>query len=1005
MKRTILLALLLLAAIPLRAQFFLNGDDPGYLRWNTIETPHYQLIYPIGTDSLACSYGRLLEQFRVPLGRSYGHIPGEGQRRKMPVVLHPYHPYPNGSVSWAPKRFDLYTLPDGGGSDPAPWPVQLISHEPRHQVQLQAGGKNYFKLFHVLAGQAWNPVAYQLFLGQALGEGDAVTAETGLWKGSRARTADFLNYYRVALDQGDYRNWFRWRYGSYKHFTPDHYTVGYLAVAGSRYLTGDPLIMYETAERARKKPWLLSSAFRSTVKNISGEPFKEVFHAILDSVNVHWQADAAARAPFQEMEAITTPGAFPEDYSSPQVDVNGTVFALREGHLRTGEIVAIKYGKVRHVMYVNGTKISLFYDPVKNRLYFTETRRDPRWRLAGSSVVCYYDINTGKAHDLATGHYYHNPQPHDSGSMLAAAEYMPDGSNYVVKLSTEDGRPLWRFRVPDGIQASEFGWDVDTLYLCAISAEGYGIYRITREGRWEEVLAPSIQKVVNMGNGDGFVEWISDRNGVNELYRYETGSGRLLQMTNTRYGTTDPCTDDKYLYTVSQTLEGTRIFRTPLRSLQPREVRYHDVHGYFLADNLTRQEEELGPAPDLASAVPLSTPRRYSKLLHPLRLHSWLPLYVNYDNVKEGSMDLSYKTASLGLSGFFQNTLGTVSGMVGYGLHPSPDNRANWRNAFHAKLVYSGLYPVFEASLDVGDRAARQYYVNHLVQKPITNHTVGLFLRKAPLVEASLKAYVPLSWQRHGVLYGLVPQLKYTFTNNLVAPDPVVWTVPKRPSGMRTHYRLENPGTDKGNAPMQRLSASVRGYVTLPKASEGIYPRWGAGGEIGASLRPGLQQLFPPNVYTYLYAYLPGIWPTQGLKLTAMSQWQLRSDGLVFGELAIDTLPRGFDGGIGSAMAQANPFQWKITADYAIPIYVGDISIPGIAYIKNFVLTPHGDYAGMSMGNLWSVGADLAASLAKLILPFDSSLGVSFSWLGGSWYKSSGQERSWSVELILGMEF
>ena len=46
--------------------------------------------------------------------------------------------------------------------------------------------------------------------------------ETGLWNGTRARTADFLNYYRVALDQGDYRNWFRWRYDSFKHYTPDH---------------------------------------------------------------------------------------------------------------------------------------------------------------------------------------------------------------------------------------------------------------------------------------------------------------------------------------------------------------------------------------------------------------------------------------------------------------------------------------------------------------------------------------------------------------------------------------------------------------------------------------------------------------------------------------------------------------------------------------------------------------------------------------------------------------
>ena len=60
MRKTLLLLALLLAALPLKAQFYLAGDDPGHLRWFTIQTPHYQLIYPEGADSLARTYGRLL---------------------------------------------------------------------------------------------------------------------------------------------------------------------------------------------------------------------------------------------------------------------------------------------------------------------------------------------------------------------------------------------------------------------------------------------------------------------------------------------------------------------------------------------------------------------------------------------------------------------------------------------------------------------------------------------------------------------------------------------------------------------------------------------------------------------------------------------------------------------------------------------------------------------------------------------------------------------------------
>ncbi len=1004
-RKTLLAICLLLATLPLKAQFYLNGDNPARTRWYTLETPHYQLIYPIGIDSLARTYARQLEQFRVPMGRSIGLTPGEGQRKKMPVILHPFNPYSNGSVSWAPLRFDLYTLPQANGSDPAPWSIQLVAHEPRHQAQLQAGGKRYFKVFNILTGEAWNPVAYQVFLGKALGEGDAVAAETGLWAGSRARTADFLNYYRVALDQGDFRNWFRWRYGSYKYETPDHYTVGYLTVAGARYLTGHPLIVNETLETGRKKPWLLSSSFRMVLREKSfGKRFNESFREILDSVNVHWQADAARRAPFLEMERITPSASFPMDYATPQVCADGTIFALREGYLQPAELVAIRDGRIRHVMYLNATKAPLYYEPVKNRLYWTETRQDARWKLSGTSVVSYYDLSTGKARDLATGHYYYNAQPSAEGSLLVAAEYMPEGTNYVVLLSAENGQPVRRIRVPDGIQAVEFGWMGETIYVESITAGGYGIFRITPEGTWEEELPPSVQKITNLSGKDNYLEWVSDRTGVNELYRYEPESKRLLQMTSTRYGTTDPVSDGQYLYTVSQTMEGVQLFRTPLSALQPREVEFSDVYSYFLADTLTAQERALGPGPNLSSAVPVSAPKRYNKLMHPMRMHSWLPLYVNYDAVKEGSMDLTYKTASIGLSGFFQNTLGTVSGMVGYSLHRSPDNRENWRNAFHAKVVYTGQYPVVEARLDVGDRASRQYYVNQYIQPLVTNQSAGVFLRQAPLVDLSFRVYVPLSVRRFGVTYGFIPQVSYTFTNNWMAPDPVQWKLPKRFVGVRTHYRLADTGTD-ANVPLQRLAASVRGYAILSKAPNNVYPRLGVGAELGVSVRPGLSQLFPANLYAYAYGYLPGIWRTQGLKLTGMVQKQLRSQGLVFAEMSINTLPRGFQSDVTSVVAQGNPLQWKVTADYAIPIYVGDLSIPGVAYIKNFVLTPHADFAGLGSDNLWSAGADFTAQMAKLILPFDSSLGVSFSWLGGSWYANTGQEKPWSVSLILGMDF
>ena len=81
-------------------------------------------------------------------------------------------------------------------------------------------------------------------------EGDAVAAETALTLSGRGRTADFLEYYRVAADEGQLRSYARWRYGSQKLFTPDYYKLGYLTMAGLRTWGGQPDIVKEHLQQA-----------------------------------------------------------------------------------------------------------------------------------------------------------------------------------------------------------------------------------------------------------------------------------------------------------------------------------------------------------------------------------------------------------------------------------------------------------------------------------------------------------------------------------------------------------------------------------------------------------------------------------------------------------------------------------------------------------------------------------------------------------------------------------
>lgn len=994
-KTFIAAALLCLSALCARAQFYTNGSDPSYIRWYTTETPYYKLIYPEGADSLARVYGTLLEQFREPMGHSIGRTPGDLPKgKKMPVVLHTHNPYSNGSVAWAPRRMDLFTTPEPYGSDPSPWEVQLAAHEPRHQAQLQFGYEGLFKYAGWFIGQGVNPITWALYLDGPIGEGDAVVAETGLASGTRARTADFLNYFRVAYDQGDFRTWNRWRFGSFKYYTPDYYKIGYMTVAGARVFGEDPLVVKNLLDRNLRKILYFSPYNFHAAKN---------YRRYAEKFNEIWQAEDAARAPFMPSERLSEKERFPVFYTWP-VALKGFIWLVRSGFTRNTELVTWKDGVWTTIMPFSSHASAPFPDEALGRLYWTETVPDKRWDLDGSSIIRYYDVNLEVTADLTKEGRLYNPVPSADGLTLAAVEYPVNGGSAAVLLNAMDGRQLKRCSAPSGIQVVEIAWLDDILYALCLEEGGYSIRTV---GDWDLVLGPVAAKMCNIGTADDCLEFVSDASGVNELYYYRPGDGSMTQVTATRYGATDFCLDGDYLYYVSQTLDGYAFMRTPANAMVARSVPASTAHTYPVEDALTAQETAMG-AVDRSMPVEFTPAKRYYKLQHPMHLHTWLPLYVNYDAVAEGSFDFSYETAAIGTTLFFQNDLGTMSGTLGYALHPDPDVDKAWRNALHAKFTYTGLYPVFEGSLDIGDHAARLYRLAEYNAFGKKAESAVKSLMDFPIVTASLKAYVPLSFSKGGVLYGITPQVRYSVSNNFLSTARLTFKAPDRVFEKVSARYIFNGFKEGENHVMQSLSASVRGYYMLPRPHSRVYPRWGIGAEAGGLVRLGLKDLFAPNVYGYAYGYLPGLYQTHGLRLSALVQKQLWGENTLFGDVTADMAPRGFDGSVSSAITSGDsPVQWKFTADYAMPFTIGgDLSLMPVLYIRNFILTPHFDYTSLAGGNLWSVGADLAANMGYVVpAAIDATIGVSFSFLGGTWFGQSGQKDTWFVGPVFDVSF
>ena len=216
-------------------------------------------------------------------------------------------------------------------------------------------------------------------------------------------------------------------------------------------------------------------------------------------------------------------------------------------------------------------------------------------------------------------------------------------------------------------------------------------------------------------------------------------------------------------------------------------------------------------------------------------------------------------------------------------------------------------------------------------------------------------------------------------------------------------YHFSGKQSSLKNLPTQNLRASLSYYSLLPTTNSAIYPRWGGGVQAGVNVPLGMTHWFSPSAFAYGYAYLPGVVPEQGLKLTGMWQGKIPSiekkalyDSAPFRTTVVDILPRGLqDATLRSVLTNKTDNLYKLSADYSIPIYVGDRSLlASCIYIRRLQFIPHIDLTLFNKadipnnklsgpGCLMTYGFDLAVDLQCILwLLIPCSIGISVNFNG-----------------------
>lgn len=947
------------------------GNDPARARWRTISSEHYRLIYPEETDSIARLYLYTLEKVRPAVMSQLEIDP-----RPIPVILHPYTTQSNGVVTWAPKRMELFTSPDPYGSNPDQWITHLAIHESRHVGQVEHFTKGIYKVFYYLLGEQVTGLGLGLFANTYAMEGDAVIAETQLTNGGRGRNADFTKYLRAMYINGDFRNWDRLQFGSYRYYTPNEYVFGYALGSYARYQSGMADYIGKYFGVATKY-WYDIPLLLDPGKTICGESRYKTLVRSQHMLSQMWRYDYFSRGEFSVSDSLTrkderlyTEYTDPIYISDPSSPWDKTVIAIKKGMETTPQLVSIdSSGNEAFIRFFAATSSRLTYDG-KHRIYWTEPVSNEASNLEDFSVVMAFDTRSGKVKAKKNRTKYFNPAPSSTGDTLAVAEYPVGGTTWLTLLDASTHDVISRTAAPMKGQIRESVFDGGDIYCSAIQEDGIGIYRLA-DGEWSEIIPPQGQSISGLKINGRKLYFSSDLNGVLNIYTYCLDSNALTRITNSEYGADFPYygPSGEKLYYCEYGLKGYRPVSATPDQLTETPENMSRPYGHPLAEFLTNQTRDAyTPSPsdtaDRGILDPEKYPsRKYSKFLHIFRFHSWFPVYINMDRLLSFTFDNFTQTASLGATLLSQNSLGNIRSTVSYGY---------MRDAYTGNYFHSGHFSMdadiygnfsIDIGLDVNERNAMDYlYDLTLGGQSIQERP------HSPYISAHATVYYPISFNSLGWYRSLTPYVSWHFDND-------------------RYYSFTYDSTDpemqqvQGTPTMRHQMQYGLSYSqTLPTANSQIYPRWGFGLSLQGLSFIGGHNYFGHVAYLSGYAYMPGITRQQGLRLGIIAQKQF-VDGKMFLN-SLSTMPRGYTG------YNFDETYGSASLDYVIPIYLGDVSLGPILYLKRLQLIPYGDYAlGKAHGSnaysqYYSYGADIKLDFIILRLNFPLSIGMRYARTG-----------------------
>ena len=934
MKKLVLLFLIAsFTTGALQAQYYVKDQDPASIHWKEINTKHFQILFPENYSKEAQRLTNILEY-------SFPHVSGqlEHQPSKIPVIVHNYSVISNGFVSWAPKRIELYPVPDPG-SFPQKSLEQLALHELRHVVQVDKLNQGFTHIFSWLLGQ------------QAIGsvsgiipfwllEGDAVYSETSLSSSGRGRLPFFKMKLRaLSLEKEDFYSFDKMYFGSYKNYIPDYYQYGYQMIAFSRQEYGKNL-WTNSIDYIAKNPYIFFPLHLSLKKQI-GLSKRELYNKTFNYLHKEWEKQNS-QTRFTEFDTINKIKRKSYiNYRFPQYLNDSIIIAEKSGIDQIKEFITLntRSGKEKTV-YKPGYYQSLRLSVAANKIVWSENIPDPRWGNRSYSDIKIFDLTTSSETRLTNKNRYFSPAISYNGEKIVTVEINKENDASLVILDTRYGRTIQKIEIPGGLTPLMPTWSKSDghIFLTVLSKNGKSIREVDPETQiWKIWVTSGFDDIKNIIPLDNFILFHATYSGIDNIYALNKNSMELYQVTSSKFGAFDVSVspDRSQIVFSDYTSTGYNLgkmvfdvdrFQKTFPFKNPEEIKVNQQEKFvFNQESIPDTKYEITP---------------YKKGLHLLNFHSWMPFYFDLDN-----FELTNPTITPGFTLLSQDILSTAITTLGY-------EYRNNRHYLHSKFTYKGWYPVIELSADYGGTPVI-YRDSAEIPLP-ENYSNRIDLRS--------KIYLPLNLTHNRFGKFFKPSFEIVYTNSFL-------------------YNGENQVYEKG-----RFLLNYRlYYATLLKLSHRDFqPRWGQVFDMNFLHTPFNHVNYGNDFSFRTVFYFPGFLKHDGLKFKIGKEKQNPKKFLFYNTV---DFPRGYKQIISEELT-------AISGEYSIPLLYPDLNLFSLTYLKRFRGNVFVDYATGKRNHdllnrtfnkysqeFLSIGGGLLADVHFFRIPFPVSMGFEYAYM------------------------